>query len=149
MEFEIWHIWLIVGILFFILEIFLPSFVVFNFGVGAFFATGAAALGLNVQWQVFIFSVFTLSSFFLVRPFLKKWAYKKSDLVETNKNAMIGRIGVISEKIDPLHNSGRLTIDGDDWKAQSANGDEIELKTPVRVVRVESIIMIVEKVIVK
>ncbi|MDA3928307.1 MAG: NfeD family protein [Prolixibacteraceae bacterium] len=147
MEFEIWHIWLMAAILLFILEIFLPSFVVFNFGIGALIATGAAALGMNIQWQVFIFSLFTLASFFTVRPMLVKWAYQRSDKKETNMNAMIGRIGVVTEQIAPNQNTGRISVDGDDWKAQSVNQEIIELKTPVRVVKVESIVMIVEKAI--
>jgi len=146
MEFEIWHIWLIVAIIFFILEIFLPSFVVFNFGVGALFGTLAAALGLNIQWQVFIFSIFSLTSFFIVRPLLKKWAYKRSHNVATNMDALIGRIGVVTEKIDLSKNTGRVKVDGDDWMARSPDGIIIEKENIVKVIKVESIVMLVEKV---
>ena len=147
MEFEIWHIWLIVAISFFILEIFIPSFVVFNFGVGAIFATGAAALGMNVQWQVFIFSIFSLASFFLVRPTLRKWAYRRSDNVKTNTDAFIGKIGVVTEQIDISQNSGRIKIDGDIWLARTSDRSIIEVNSAVKVTKVDSIVLEVERLV--
>ena len=145
MEFEIWHIWLMAGIIFFILEIIIPSFVVFNFGVGALFATIGAALGMNLQWQFFIFSSFTLASFFLVRPSLKKWAYKRSDHVKTNTEAFIGKIGVVTEEINIQKNSGRIKIDGDSWLARTSDGSVIEPEKVVKVTSVDSIVLEVEK----
>ncbi len=35
MEFEAWHIWLIVGIVLMVIEIFTPSFVAGSFGIGS------------------------------------------------------------------------------------------------------------------
>ena len=145
MEFEIWHIWTIIGITFFILEIFIPSFVVFNFGVGAIFAAIGAAIGLNVEWQVFIFSVFTLASFFMVRPSLRKWAYKRSHQVKTNYEGLVGKIGVVMEVIDLTKNSGRIKIDGDIWMARSTDGYVIEIDSVVRVTKIDSIVLEVEK----
>lgn len=147
MEFEIWHIWLIVAISFFILEIFIPSFVVFNFGIGALFATLGAAFGVSMQWQVFIFSVFSLASFFLVRPSLKKWAYRRSDNVKTNTEAYVSKIGVVTEEINLLKNSGRIKIDGDIWMARSVDGEVIEADKVVRVTRVDSIVLEVEELV--
>ncbi|MBN1924832.1 MAG: NfeD family protein [Prolixibacteraceae bacterium] len=145
MEFEVWHIWLIASIVFFILEIFLPSFVVINFGVGALFATIIAGMGGTIQWQVVVFSVTSLASFFLIRPALKKWAYRRSDKVETNMNALVGRKGVVSETIDPDKNTGRILIDGDDWKARSLDGSIIEKNKKVTVTKVDSIVMEVKE----
>ncbi len=145
MVFEIWHIWLMVSILFFILEIFIPSFVVFNFGVGSLFATLMASFGASLQWQLFIFSAFTLASFFLLRPALKKWAYKRSDKTETNVNAMIGRTGIVYETIDPANSSGLVKIDGDIWQAISAQNSKIESGKLVKVTKIESIVVTVEQ----
>lgn len=147
MEFEVWHIWTIIGIIFFILEIFIPSFVVFNFGIGGLFAALAAAIGLNIEWQVLTFSVFTLTSFFLVRPSLKKWAYKRSHDVKTNNEAFINKVGVVVETIDQLKNSGRIKIDGDVWMARSIDGKAIETDVIVRVVHIDSIVLEVEPII--
>ena len=146
MEFEIWHIWLIVAIILFILEIFIPSFVVFNFGIGALFTSLVALLNVSVHWQVLVFCVTTLASFFLLRPILLKWAYKKSHKVETNMNALIGRKGVVRETIDPVKNTGRVAIDGDDWKARSSDGSIIEINSMVEVTKLDSIVLDVKKI---
>lgn len=146
MEFEIWHIWLMVSIIFFILEIFIPSFVVFNLGVGALFATLIAATGASVQWQFFVFSIFTLASFFLVRPMLKRWAYRQSDKAETNVNAMIGRKGMVLEKIDMAANTGTVKIDGDIWQAITSDGSTIEAGKVVKVTSINSIVITVEAI---
>jgi len=144
MEFEIWHIWLILTILFFIAEIFIPSFVVFNFGVGSIFATLGAGIGLSLHWQVLIFSIFTLASFFVVRPALKKWAYRRSDQVKTNYDALIGRRAIVTESIDLTKNTGRVKIDGDSWLARSSSGAPIEVNQLVQVTKVDSIVLEVE-----
>ena len=147
MEFEIWHIWLMASILFFISEIVIPSFVVFNFGVGSLMGCMAASVNLSLEWQLLFFSLSTIASFFLIRPALKKWAYKRSHQVATNVDAMIGRIGVVSETIDHKHNTGRVKLDGDDWKARCPKGNKIERDTLVRVVKVDSIVLEIEETI--
>lgn len=144
MEFEIWHIWIIVAVIFFILEIFIPSFVVFNLGIGSLFAALGAGTGLSVPWQMVLFSVFTLGSFFGLRPVLKKWAYLRSHQVSTNMDALIGRSAVVTETIDSLQNTGRVKIDGDIWMARSKNQSAIECNQLVKVTRVDSIVLEVE-----
>ncbi len=145
MEFEVWHIWLIASVLLFILEIILPSFVVFNFGIGALVAYLVAGLGGSPQWQVLFFSLATLMSFFLIRPALKKWAYRRSDKIETNMTGLVGKKGVVVETIDPGKNTGRIVIDGDNWLARSHDSSVIGIHTRVVVTRVDSIVMEVKK----
>lgn len=143
MNFDIWQIWLLIAIICLILEIFIPSFVVFNFGIGALLATLAAGINLSIEWQIVFFSVGTLTSFFLIRPVMLKWFYKKSDPVKTNIDAMHGRTAIVSETIDNANNKGRVQLDGDDWKARSANNEIIVKGTLVEIVKTESILTIV------
>ena len=63
----------------------------------------------------------------------------------SNADALIGREGRVSETI-PEGGSGRVAIDGDDWKAVSADGMAIEKGEKVKVVGRESIIITVERV---
>jgi membrane protein implicated in regulation of membrane protease activity len=146
MEFEIWHIWLLASIACFILEMVIPSFVVFNFGLGAMVATITAGIGLSVEWQLLLFSAGTIASFFLIRPVVKKWAFRRSDKTATNIDAMIGRQGSVSENIDASRNTGRVKLDGDDWMAKSKDGSVIQCGEIVRITNVESIVVVVEKV---
>jgi membrane protein implicated in regulation of membrane protease activity len=143
MTFNIWQIWLLLAFICLILEIFIPSFVIFNFGVGAFLATLVAGIGLSLEWQIVFFSVGTLTSFFLVRPVMKKWFYKKSNPVKTNIDAMTGRTGLVTAPINNLNNTGRVQLDGDEWKARSLNNEIIPKGTPVKIIKTESILLIV------
>ena len=61
----------------------------------------------------------------------------------SNAEAMIGQTGRVSESIE-AGGYGRVAIDGDDWKAKSADGCAIDKDVRVRVVKMDSIILTVE-----
>lgn len=144
MEFELWHIWVITALICIIMEIFIPSFVLFNFGIGALLGSLAAGVNLSPEWQVVFFSAGTIISFFLIRPAMKKFAYSRSHNIATNADAMIGKKAKVVEPIDNLNNQGRVILDGDTWQARSENNETISGSTPVVVVSVKSIILIVK-----
>ncbi len=146
MEFELWHIWLLIALISFIMEIFVPSFVLFNFGIGALVGSLAAGLNLSLEWQIVLFSSGTLMSFFLVRPMMKKFAYRKSQDLQTNHAAMIGRLAKVTEAISNENNRGRVLLDGDNWQARSLDNVEIPEGTNVEIVQLNSIILLVKKV---
>ena len=56
-------------------------------------------------------------------PAVIKAFYKKDKEVKTNVDAIIGRKGRVSEAISA--GSGRVALDGDDWKAVSVDGSDI------------------------
>ncbi len=146
MEFDYWHIWLLIAFICFIMEIFIPSFVLFNFGIGALFGTIAASINLPVEWQIIIFSAGTLLSFFLIRPFMKKYAYRRSHNVKTNVDAMAGRKTQVTETIDNLNNHGQIMLDGDTWQARSLSNEIIPKGEIVEIIQVNSIIITVQKI---
>lgn len=140
MEFEVWHYWLIGSIVFFILEIIIPSFVIFNLGVGALFATFAASMSLSVEWQIFVFCLFTILSFFLIRPALLKWAYNRSHKINTNVDAYIGRLAIVVDEINSSDEKGSVKLDGSVWQARSADGSVIPSGKTVQITKVDSIV---------
>jgi len=146
MDFELWHIWLIVALICFIMEIFVPSFVLFNFGIGAVIGSFAAGLNLSLEWQILFFSVGTLVSFFLIRPAMKRFAYNRSDGFKTNMEAMVGKQATVSEEINNENNLGRVLLDGDNWKARSLGNEIIPQGSLVEIVQLNSIVLIVKKI---
>ncbi len=144
MEFYVWHYWMIATIMLFILEVFLPSFVMFNFGIGALLATIAAVLGIGLEVQIILFCIGTLISFFTVRPLALKYAYRKSDNRPTNNLALIGRRGEVITTINNLKNSGEVKVDGDIWRAKSINDETFEVGTIVTIVKLKSIVVFVK-----
>ena len=57
---------------------------------------------------------------------------------------IIGKTAVVTERIEG-NGYGRVKIDGDDWKAQTADGAAAEVGEKVRIESFESIILTVKK----
>lgn len=142
---EVYQIWLIVAIILVILEIATAGFGVICFAIGAGFSALAAGMGANLTWQIVIFAVVSLLTFIFLRPVVMRFLDKKSKDVKTNADALVGRKGVVSERIDAAQHTGRVAIDGDDWKAVSENGEVIEKGTEVEIVKLDSIIITVKQ----
>ena len=136
--------WLIAAIVLVIIEICTVGFGSICFAIGAGFSALAAALGANFTWQTVIFAVVSLLTFIFLRPLAMRFLEKNSKDVKTNAEALIGRKGIVSERIDHAQHTGRVAIDGDDWKAVSENGEVIEKGTEVEIVKMDSIIVTVE-----
>ena len=141
---EVWHIWVIVALVFFILEIFTSGFAVACFSIGAVGAAISAACGGSILWQMVIFAILSIVALIFVRPVVIKLFYKEDDGCKTNGDALIGREGRVSEGIDPASGKGRVAIDGDDWKAVSADGNPIPKGSTVEVVSRDSVIITVK-----
>ena len=139
---EVWHILITLGIVAFIIEIFTAGFIAGSAGIGFFLAAAGSYFGLNVKWQILLFSVGVLLTFFLIRPFILKVGFKEK--IKTNAEALPGKTGRVTVDIDHTKNTGRVAIDGDDWKAVSKNQEIIKTGTLVRVVDIDSITLIVE-----
>lgn len=142
---EVYQIWLIVAIILVILEIATAGFGVICFAIGAGFSALIAGLGGNLTWQIVIFAVVSLLTFIFLRPVVMRFLEKKSKDVKTNAEAIVGRKGVVSERIDATQHTGRVAIDGDDWKAVSEDASVIEKGQTVEIVKLDSIIVTVKQ----
>lgn len=140
-----WHWWMYAAILMFIIEVFTPGFIVACLGLGASAAALSAYLGFDFDVQLITFAVTTLLSLFIIRPLL----YKKgaqTDLIKTNTEALINRKGLVTETIDNNTNTGRVSIDGDIWRAKSYTNEKIEVNEKVEVISILSTIVTVKKI---
>ncbi len=142
---QAYQIWLIIAILLLIFEICSATFGAICFAIGAGFSALAAGLGANLTWQIVIFAVVSLLTFIFLRPVVMRFLERKSKDVKTNADALVGRKGVVSERIDAAQHTGRVAIDGDDWKAVSDDGSVIEKGTTVEIVKLDSIIVTVKQ----
>jgi membrane protein implicated in regulation of membrane protease activity len=146
MNIEIWQLWMLAAVIFFILEMFTPSFFMACIGIGCAAGSVTAMLGGGAIAQLLFFSLATLAAFFGVRPLVMRYFYRKSDTVRTNVDSLAGRTARVSERLDPAAGQGRVVIDGDDWKAVSENSIAIEKGEPVEIVKVDSVILVVKKI---
>lgn len=71
--FETWWFWIGFGLIFGILEILLPGFILLGFGIGAML-TGlvmASGLVLSLPKILLVFAIFSLGSWLLLRKFFR------------------------------------------------------------------------------
>lgn len=141
---HMWQAWLLLSLLCLILELTNGDLYVLCFAIGSVFASVASFFTDSIITQIIVFAVCTLLSLVFVRPVALRWLHKGEDNRLSNADALIGRIGRVSEAIE-AGGFGRVAIDGDDWKAQTANGQAIEKGDKVRVTALDSIIITVEK----
>lgn len=143
---NLWLIWVIISIVCLILELSSGDFFILCFAIGAAVAAIVAGCGLSLTWQIIIFAIVSALSLLLVRPTLLRKLHKPNRERLSNAEAMIGQEGRVSETIE-AGGYGRVAIDGDDWKAVSADGSAINSGTRVRVVKMDSIIVTVEPLV--
>jgi membrane protein implicated in regulation of membrane protease activity len=143
---EIWQIWLIAAVALFIVEIFSSTFVFLCFSLGCIVSSVCAWFGLGAAMQILCFSIVSFIAFFMVRPLMLKYAYRKSSKVKTNTDALIGAKGRVTEEINLQKNTGRVFVNGDDWKAESENGEPIPFNEQIEVIKVDSTILIIKQI---
>lgn len=142
MEPKYW--WTIIGIAGFIVEIFSAGFFAASLGIGAFCAAITSLMTDSTEYQLIAMSAGSLVSFFAIKPLYKKYLLPQKE-VKTNADAIIGRAGIVSESIDREKNTGRVAIDGDDWKAVSVDHEIIKKGSNIIVTDRESIILTVRR----
>ncbi|MEJ6589339.1 MAG: NfeD family protein [Crocinitomicaceae bacterium] len=138
-----WHILVTIGIVAFILEIFTTGFISGSIGIGLLSASVGSYLGLETNWQILLFAFGVALTYFLIRPIITKYGYRENN-EKTNIDALIDRTGSVTQEINHFENTGRVKIDGDDWKASTKNNEIIKVGTTIKVVAIESIILFVK-----
>ena len=117
-----WVIWLIVAVVFAVAEVINLSFYLFPFAIGA---AGAALVDLAggataVSWITF--AVLTAVSFTIVRPIARRHVNMPPQ-IRTGTAALVGRTGIVTERIDNDRGLGRVRIDGEVWTARCYDED--------------------------
>ena len=142
---EIYQYWLIAAFILVIIEICTAGFGSICFAFGAGFSALTAYLGGGYVWQLIVFAAVSLLTFIFLRPVIIRLLERNSKDVKTNVDALIGRKAVVSETIDHAAHTGRVAVDGDDWKAVSEDKTVIEKGEDVTIVGRESLIVTVRK----
>lgn len=142
---EAWHLWAIFALIMIVVEIFTLGFAAICPAIGAAAAAVTSAATDSLAWQTGIFALFTLLSFLFVRPFINRALMRRKNVPKSGVEALIGREAMVEVTINPDTGTGRVTIDGDSWKAVSNDGNTIEKGEKVEVLKVDSIILTVRK----
>ena len=142
---NLWQMWLLLALICLIIELTNGDFYVMCFSLGAVATAIFSAFGFGFYAQLFVFAISSVLCIFFVRPFAIKFLHAKNRERLSNADAIIGRIGRVSQAVE-AGGYGRVAIDGDDWKAESIDGMPIEKGCNVKIIGRESIIITVERV---
>ncbi|MAO71788.1 MAG: hypothetical protein CMD02_04690 [Flavobacteriales bacterium] len=141
---ETYHILIIFGILTLVIEIFTITFFFASVSVGLFLAAIGNYYDFTTENQIYIFSIGVIVTFFAIRPIFNKIAYN-TDKKKTNRDDMIGKIGIVTKDVGNENNPGLVKLNGDIWKAVSVN--EIIIKDKrVEIIKIDSIILTVKEI---
>jgi len=140
-----WQVWLVAALLLFVAEILAPGFWLLSVAVGCVLAGAVALVVPGVLAPALSFAAGTLLSLAGIRPFLLKRLHPPGREIKTNVDALVGRVGVVSERIDPGTGRGRVLVEGENWRGTSLMDTVSEPGTGVMVVRVDGTTLYVDK----
>jgi membrane protein implicated in regulation of membrane protease activity len=113
-------IWFIIGLVLFLLELVLPGFVIFFFGVGAWITALLCLLanpGINLQ--VIVFAATSVLSLLALRKMIqKRFFYSKEELSRAVEDEFTGGEATALTDIEP-GKTGKVEFKGTSWKAES------------------------------
>ncbi len=137
--------WLIIVIVMAVIEIITLGLTTIWFAGGALAAFIASLLGADLAMQIILFIVVSVVLLALTRPLAVN--YLNTDRVKTNAESLIGKLGVVKEKVDNLNAQGIVSVEGQEWTARAIDDEMIPLYAVVEVVEIRGVkLMVREKV---
>lgn len=134
-------LWLIVMVLFLVVEAATVGFVCIWFAVGALAALIAALLGAEIWLQIVLFLVVSAVALYFTRPLVKKYVNAKVE--PTNADMVIGKECRVTEAIDNIAGTGAVYVDGKTWTARSESDEVIPEGTLVTAKSIDGVKLIV------
>ncbi len=112
-----YYVYLILAVACFVGELFTMEFSLACLGIGALGASAAAWFGGGLWAQVAAFATLSAVCWAGIRPFALRHLYGKAKHIKTPAEAVIGQEGVVETAIDPVQETGRVKVCGENWKA--------------------------------
>ena len=135
----LWEFIVICGIVFILLELFIPTMFFLNFALASFITAIVSLFTAKMLTLVLVFFIFSFLSFAFFRPILLN---KKSKEKETGINdKYIGKKAKVIEDISG--NNGAISIYDERWNARSEDGSSILSGAEVKIIRIDGLTMYV------
>ncbi|QIP88070.1 NfeD family protein [Streptomyces sp. Tu 2975] len=110
-----WLIWLIVGAVLAVAEIFTLTVALGMLGGAALVTAGSAAVGLPLPWQFLVFTVVATVSLLFLRPVALRHV-RRPHAERFGVDALVGRAAYAVSEVTAL--GGRVRIGGEEWTAR-------------------------------
>jgi membrane protein implicated in regulation of membrane protease activity len=134
--------WIIIAVVFFILELATASFFYIWIGLGSL-ATVAVGYFFNPIWiQCAAFAAFSIFFVLISRPWRSKlsFASKRS----ANMDALVGCEGLVTKVDESQSFQGYIKVEGQYWKVETQDQQALKLNEKVSVVEAKGNILIVK-----
>ena len=130
--------WFLIGIFFYVVELAMPGFIVFFFGIGAWCTALAVYLtDISTAGQLGIFLVTSLVTLFALRKYIQTVFTGNAQQDDASiKAEPVAETGVVTEDIIPPA-KGRVKYGGSFWKAVA--DEPIQSGTPVQIIRQDNL----------
>jgi len=138
-------LWMIFGFLLLIAEMFTTTFFIMWFGISALFTALLSWLWIDsFTLQLLLFAVVS----FLLVLFTRKLANRMSGEPsrKITQDEIIGKTGIVTETILMDNSKGLVKLNGQQWRAVSEKGTEIERGKKVVVKRLYGVKIYVEQI---
>lgn len=116
-------VWTVLAAVLFVGEIFTAGFFLLPFGIGAAVAAGLNWLGLGIGWQWAVFLGVSVIALAGLRPLSDRLTHEPPEKMGADR--LLGKTGKVVETIEPGDGAGRVRIEREEWRADSANGTRI------------------------
>ena len=143
---EDWLLWFLVAIGLFVGEMFTAGFWLACLAVGAA-AAGVVGLipGVGIAVQGIAFAAASIISMAGLRPRLMQYfQLGPGSELRTGVDALLGKTGIVTERIGPGL-TGRVKVEGEDWRGASTDATVLEPGTQVTIIQVDGTTLMVEK----
>lgn len=126
MEQLLWLIWLILGVVLVIAEIFTLGFVLLWFGIGALAAALAGYMGLGLGFQFLIFAVVSVALTAMSRTiFANYFAHDEGHTQKMGVESLPGQIGTVTAGSKGALNQSAVKVFGSIWTAYPADKETV------------------------
>ena len=133
--------WLVLFVVLALFELVTVNLVSIWFSLGALITTFVSLLTDNLMIHLAVFTISSILLLLLTKPFVKKM--KKREGVPTNLDMVIGKTGVVTEKIEK-DGIGEVKVLGKKWSAYSDK--EVEENSKVKVLSINGVKLKVEEI---
>jgi membrane protein implicated in regulation of membrane protease activity len=121
---DVWLVvWLVLGVVLVVAELFTTTFVLLMLAAGAFAAAAVAALDVGVVGQGIVFAVVSALALAGVRPALRRHLKGSERDTPMGISAIEGASCLVVEEIDEDH--GMVKIEGELWRARPYDATQV------------------------
>ncbi len=136
-------IWILIAVIFAIIEGFTMGLTTIWFTVGGVGACIVALLGGPLLLQIAVFLIISIILLYFTRPLAEKRL--KIGHEKNNIDLMIGKSCLVTETIEPYH-TGQVKLNGLVWTAIAKDNKEtLTVGELVKIVKIEGVKLIVER----